>query len=63
MDSLTKQEYYTEIDIARYIRQLLWGLEYIHGNHYAHLGLTVRCMKLVCLSKETFRMFLVMVNS
>ncbi|XP_026827528.1 obscurin isoform X4 [Ooceraea biroi] len=41
VDNLTRQEYYTEIDIARYIRQILWGLEYIHGNHYAHLGLTL----------------------
>ncbi|XP_011062355.1 PREDICTED: muscle M-line assembly protein unc-89 isoform X5 [Acromyrmex echinatior] len=41
VDNLTRQEHYTEIDIARYIRQLLWGLEYIHGNHYAHLGLTL----------------------
>ncbi|XP_070156196.1 obscurin isoform X8 [Polyergus mexicanus] len=41
VDTLTRQEYYTEIDIARYIRQLLWGLEYMHGNHYAHLGLTL----------------------
>ncbi|XP_018318315.1 muscle M-line assembly protein unc-89 isoform X3 [Mycetomoellerius zeteki] len=41
VDNLTRQEHYTEIDIARYIRQLLWGLEYMHGNHYAHLGLTL----------------------
>ncbi|KAL6444321.1 hypothetical protein ACFW04_001898 [Cataglyphis niger] len=41
VDTLTRQEYYTELDIARYIRQLLWGLEYMHGNHYAHLGLTL----------------------
>ncbi|XP_025269387.1 obscurin isoform X6 [Camponotus floridanus] len=41
VDTLTRQEYYTEIDIARYIRQLLWGLEYMHENHYAHLGLTL----------------------
>ncbi|XP_012537087.1 obscurin isoform X3 [Monomorium pharaonis] len=41
VDNLTRQEHYTEIDIARYIRQLLWGLEYIHGNHYAHLSLTL----------------------
>ncbi|XP_020293629.1 obscurin isoform X3 [Pseudomyrmex gracilis] len=40
-DALTRQEYYTEVDIARYIRQLLWGLEYMHDNHYAHLGLTL----------------------
>ncbi|XP_072755043.1 protein Obscurin isoform X6 [Anoplolepis gracilipes] len=41
VDTLTRQEYYTEIDIARYIRQILWGLEYMHQNHYAHLGLTL----------------------
>ncbi|KAL0112250.1 hypothetical protein PUN28_011952 [Cardiocondyla obscurior] len=41
VDNLTRQEHYTEIDIARYIRQLLWGLEYMHGNYYAHLGLTL----------------------
>ncbi|XP_071572462.1 protein Obscurin isoform X5 [Temnothorax nylanderi] len=41
VDNLTRQEHYTEIDIARYIRQLLWGLEYVHGNYYAHLGLTL----------------------
>lgn len=46
MDNLTRQEHYTEIDIARYIRQLLWGLEYMHGNHYAHLGLTVSYLKI-----------------
>ncbi|XP_039304592.1 obscurin isoform X5 [Solenopsis invicta] len=41
VDNLTRQEHYTEIDIARYIRQLLWGLEYMHDNYYAHLGLTL----------------------
>ncbi|XP_014485518.1 PREDICTED: muscle M-line assembly protein unc-89-like isoform X3 [Dinoponera quadriceps] len=41
VDTLARQEFYTEIDVARYIRQLLWGLEYMHGNHYAHLGLTL----------------------
>ncbi|OAD62661.1 Muscle M-line assembly protein unc-89 [Eufriesea mexicana] len=40
-DTLTKQAYYTEAEIAGYIRQLLWGLEYMHSNHYAHLGLTL----------------------
>lgn len=51
MDTLTRQEFYTEIDIARYIRQLLWGLEYMHDNHYAHLGLTVHCLKIVFFKK------------
>lgn len=41
VDTLTKQAYYTEAEIAGYIRQLLWGLEYMHSNQYAHLGLTV----------------------
>ncbi|XP_033229348.1 obscurin isoform X3 [Belonocnema kinseyi] len=40
-DNLTKQAYYTEKDIAGYIRQVLWGLEYMHTNGYAHLGLTL----------------------
>lgn len=53
MDTLTRQEYYTEVDIARYIRQLLWGLEYMHGNHYAHLGLTV-CYNL-CLKHAKYK--------
>nr|XP_033338378.1 obscurin isoform X2 [Megalopta genalis] len=41
VDTMTKQAYYTEAEIAGYIRQLLWGLEYMHDNHYAHLGLTL----------------------
>ncbi|XP_017890129.1 obscurin isoform X5 [Ceratina calcarata] len=41
VDTLTKQAYYTESEIAGYIRQLLWGLDYMHNNHYAHLGLTL----------------------
>ncbi|XP_016767640.1 obscurin isoform X7 [Apis mellifera] len=41
VDTLTKQAYYTEAEIAGYIRQLLWGLEYMHSNQYAHLGLTL----------------------
>ncbi|XP_015180266.1 PREDICTED: muscle M-line assembly protein unc-89 isoform X4 [Polistes dominula] len=40
-DVLTKQPHYTESEIAGYIRQLLYGLEYMHDNHYAHLGLTL----------------------
>ncbi|XP_051165291.1 obscurin isoform X2 [Leptopilina boulardi] len=41
VDNLTRQSYYTESDIAGYIRQMLWGLEYMHNNSYAHLGLTL----------------------
>ncbi|XP_043471830.1 obscurin isoform X6 [Leptopilina heterotoma] len=41
VDNLTRQSYYTESDIAGYIRQVLWGLEYMHNNSYAHLGLTL----------------------
>ncbi|KZC06585.1 Muscle M-line assembly protein unc-89 [Dufourea novaeangliae] len=41
VDTLTRQAYYTEAEIAGYIRQLLWGLEYMHDNHFAHLGLTL----------------------
>lgn len=40
-DHLLKQDYYTERDIAGYIRQILQGLEYMHGRGYGHMGLTV----------------------
>lgn len=41
LDNLTKQTYITETDIAGYIRQVLWGLEHMHSQNIAHLGLTV----------------------
>lgn len=41
-DYLLKQEYYTESDIAGYIRQLLEGLKYMHERGYGHMGLNVR---------------------
>lgn len=41
-DYLLKQEYYTERDIAGFIRQLLQGLEYMHERGYGHMGLNVR---------------------
>ena len=40
-DNLLKQYYYTEGEIAGYIRQILWGLEHMHSMSIAHLGLTV----------------------
>lgn len=41
LDNLTKQMYISETDIAGYIRQVLWGLEHMHIQNIAHLGLTV----------------------
>ncbi|XP_069669104.1 obscurin isoform X4 [Periplaneta americana] len=41
LDNLTKQSYITESDIAGYIRQILWGLEHMHIQNIAHLGLTI----------------------
>jgi serine/threonine protein kinase len=41
LESLTKQEYVTESEIAGYIRQVLLGLQYMHNQNIAHLGLTV----------------------
>jgi len=41
LESLTKQEYVTESEIAGYIRQVLLGLEHMHSQNIAHLGLTV----------------------
>lgn len=40
-DRLLRGQYYTERDIAGYIRQVLRGLKYMHDNSVAHLGLTV----------------------
>ncbi|XP_021942907.1 obscurin isoform X3 [Zootermopsis nevadensis] len=41
LDNLTKQMYISETDIAGYIRQVLWGLEHMHIQNIAHLGLTI----------------------
>ncbi|XP_066993446.2 obscurin isoform X3 [Anabrus simplex] len=41
LDSLTKEPHTTETEIAGYIRQILWGLEHMHDQNIAHLGLTV----------------------
>uniref|UniRef100_A0A1B6FN80 Obscurin n=1 Tax=Cuerna arida TaxID=1464854 RepID=A0A1B6FN80_9HEMI len=38
--NLTKQTFVTESEIAGYIRQILWGLEHMHDQNIAHLGLT-----------------------
>ncbi|CAH0405571.1 unnamed protein product [Chilo suppressalis] len=40
-DRLLRGPGYTERDIAGYIRQLLRGLQYMHENSVAHLGLTI----------------------
>ncbi|XP_073994368.1 obscurin isoform X8 [Rhodnius prolixus] len=40
LDSLTRQSYTTESEIACYIRQLLVALDYMHEQNIAHLGLT-----------------------
>lgn len=40
-DNLLKQDYFSEIEIASYIRQLLWGLEYMHEHSFGHMGLNV----------------------
>ncbi|CAH0694872.1 unnamed protein product [Spodoptera exigua] len=40
-DRLLRSQYYTEREIAGYIRQVLRGLKYMHDNSVAHLGLTI----------------------
>lgn len=41
-NNLLKRNYYTERDIAYYIRQALWGLDHMHDHGIGHMGLTVR---------------------
>ncbi|XP_060519331.1 obscurin isoform X9 [Cylas formicarius] len=40
-DYLLKHDYYTEGDIAGFIRQLLQGLGYMHDKGFAHMGLNL----------------------
>lgn len=40
-DYLLRRDYYTESDIAFYIKQLLEGVQYMHGRGYGHMGLNV----------------------
>lgn len=40
-DYLFRNDYYTESDIAGFMRQLLQGLHYMHDRGYAHMGLNV----------------------
>lgn len=46
-DYLLRQDYYTESDIAGYMRQLLEGLNYMHERGYGHMGLNVRSLLLL----------------
>ncbi|XP_044021287.1 obscurin isoform X7 [Aphidius gifuensis] len=41
VDNLTRHPFYTESEIAGYIRQILKGLEHMHNESWAHLGLTL----------------------
>ncbi|XP_063991062.1 obscurin isoform X5 [Diachasmimorpha longicaudata] len=41
VDSLTRNPFYTEWEVANYIRQILKGLEHMHNESWAHLGLTL----------------------
>lgn len=40
-DYLLQREYYTESDIAGFVRQMLEGLKYMHEKGYGHMGLNV----------------------
>ncbi|XP_054088791.1 obscurin [Zeugodacus cucurbitae] len=41
-DNLLKRNYYSERDIAYYIRQVLWGLDHMHDHGIGHMGLTIK---------------------
>lgn len=40
-DNLLRRDYYTETEICNFMRQLLWGLEYMHEHSFGHMGLNV----------------------
>ena len=40
LDVVTSQKYITEIEVARIVRQLLEGIQYMHSKSIGHLGLT-----------------------
>ncbi|XP_011305282.1 muscle M-line assembly protein unc-89 isoform X2 [Fopius arisanus] len=41
VDTLTRNPFYTEWEVANYIRQILKGLDHMHNESWAHLGLTL----------------------
>lgn len=53
-DYLLKTDYYTESDIAGFMRQLLQGLDYMHDRGYAHMGLNVCLLKYYYISNVYF---------
>lgn len=56
-DNLLKRDFYTERDIAGYIRQVLWGLEHMHDVGVGHMGLTVKSNKCICEFYMQFKHF------
>lgn len=57
-DNLLKRDYYTERNIANYIRQSLWALEHMHDLGVGHMGLTVITSKSILLYLTTYQCFL-----
>lgn len=41
-DNLLKKDYYSEREIAKYIKQVLLGLEHMHDYGIGHMGLTIK---------------------
>lgn len=41
-DNLLKKDYYSEREVAKYVRQMLIGLEHMHEYGIGHMGLTIK---------------------
>uniref|UniRef100_A0A034VYZ1 Muscle M-line assembly protein unc-89 n=2 Tax=Bactrocera dorsalis TaxID=27457 RepID=A0A034VYZ1_BACDO len=55
-DNLLKRNYYTERDIAYYIRQALWGLDYMHDHGFGHMGLTIKDLLISVVGSKNLKL-------
>ncbi|XP_069964240.1 obscurin isoform X3 [Bactrocera oleae] len=55
-NNLLKRNYYTERDIAYYIRQALWGLDHMHDHGIGHMGLTIKDLLISVVGSKNLKL-------